>query len=349
MVSPSAPLPSSPRSTSAAPLQLRLQGYAKVAPNGAAPPRPGSAPGGMPSLSSARIAPFSSRPCSAGGNNHGSGGRQARGDDQGRLARISSACEVSGDAAVAPRFPSAPLPPPEAEEKAAAATEAGAEAGPSIKPQPEVAKKGDRGDQLEVIRQAPYWAQLLAAHTLVAFGIALGGGGGRGGEGGGSGGGGGLEVRKGGKSGAVRYRTAAAAAPAQAVHLGCASLLFSLTALLTLRWARREGVVSGGVFTGEEVSTRVLMEPLALMMPACAALAALLIARLAFRYAPPPRKSCNLCTTYTRRHHTPGTLIYSTGARRPARRRSRRLRGRLSWAAAGRAPTRHCNYSGSCG
>ena len=73
------------------------------------------------------------------------------------------------------------------------------------------------------------------------------------------------------------------------MHLGCASLLFSLTALLTLRWARREGVVSGGVFTGEEVSTRALMEPLALMIPACAALAALLVARLAFRCASPPR------------------------------------------------------------
>ena len=296
-MSPSAPLPSSPGSTSAAPLQLRLQSYAQVAPGGAAPLRPGSAPGGMPSLSPARIAPFSSRPCSAGGDNHGSGGRQARGGEQGRLTSISSASEVSGGATIAPRFPSAPLRPLETEETAAVDLEAGAESGPSGTPQPDVAKKGDRGDGLEVSRKAPCWAQLFATHTLVAFCLALGGRGGRGGEGSGGGGGDddGLGVRKSaGESRAARSRTATAAAPTQAVHLGCASLLFSLTALLTLRWARHESVVFSGVFTGGEVSTRALMEPLALMMPACAALAALLIARLAFRCASPPRKSCNL-------------------------------------------------------
>ena len=287
-----APLPPSPGSASAAPLQLRLQSYAKVAPGGTAPLRPGSAPGGMPSLSPARIAPFASRPCSAGGDNHGGGGRQARGGEQGRLASISSASEVSGGAIIAPCFSSAPLRPLETEETAAVELQAGAESGPSGTPQPDVAKKGDRGDGLEVGRKAPCWVQLFAAHTLVAFCLALGGRDGRGGEGSGGGGGGdgddGLGVRKSaGKSRAARSRTAAAAAPTQAVHLGCASLLFSLTALLTLRWARHESVVFSGVFTGEAVSTRALMEPLALIMPACATLAALLVARLAFRCASP--------------------------------------------------------------
>ena len=191
MVSASAPLPSSAGSTSAALLQLRLQSHAKVAPRGAVPPRPGTAPGGMPSLSPARIAPFSSRPCSAGGKSHESVNGPAGDGDEWRRARASPAsCQVSGGAAVAPPFPSMPLRPLEAEEKAAGDAEAGVEDGPSGKPsgkpQLEVAKKGDGGDGVEVVRKAPCWAQLFAAHTLVAFALALlGGGEGGGGEGGG--------------------------------------------------------------------------------------------------------------------------------------------------------------------